>query len=83
MWAGPSPQGRRSTSSYLERRPSTLGLHHARVCIANGKTPRASPSPFKPTATAGRVTIHFRSRSKKHVKKDLRLCSPPWTTRAP
>ncbi len=42
--------------------------------LQNGKTPRASPSPFKPTATAGGLTIHFRSRNKKHVKEDLRLC---------
>jgi hypothetical protein len=42
--------------------------------LQNGKTPRASPSPFKPTATAGRLTIQFRSRSKKYVKEDLRLC---------
>jgi hypothetical protein len=47
----------------LKRRPSTLGLDHACVCIANCKTHRATPSPFKPTATAGGLTIHFRSRS--------------------
>jgi hypothetical protein len=41
--------------------------------LQNGKTPCASPSPFKPTA-AGGLTIHFRSRNKKHVKEDLRLC---------
>jgi hypothetical protein len=46
------------------------------VCVLqNGKTPGDSPLPFKPTATTGRLTIHFRSRSKKHVKEDLRLCS--------
>jgi len=37
--------------------------------LQNGKTPRASPPPLKPTATAGRLTIHFRSRSKNISKR--------------
>ena len=37
--------------------------------LQNGKTPRASPPPFKLTATAGRLTIHFRSSSKKTCQR--------------
>jgi hypothetical protein len=33
-------------SGQLERRPSTLGLDHACVCIANGKTLRAPSVAF-------------------------------------
>ena len=37
----------------MSRFSALIRLDRACVCVANGKTPRTSPSPFKPTATAG------------------------------
>jgi hypothetical protein len=83
---GPNRGGPTFSNSRSKLETQTL-LSRTRPCLRvyckTAKTPRASPSPFQSTAAASMVTILFRSRSKNMSKEDLRLCSPPWTTRAP